>query len=365
MSGLTNKVEDNFRPTLLEKTLVLLHLPPTLGMILVAVFVGPLGNFLYLYAVSNRVTSALYGTFISLNAEDLGFATAVQSNWYSLAGNVLWYVFLFYVAFIMGHLRTHLLKAEPELASLAPNGERDVHDVFKVVSDYVPQIVIMLIFLFVFATSVPELIGKGELTLFSTPIYVLRSSVRSLMFSSVLWLYGASLWGLYCFGKQNLKLRSYEEDPLLGTRRLGSLSFTISSTYFLWLILFVSQMIFGGLAGQTSIVNIVFMLILVPVGIALFIAPLVSAHTTMLKVKRAEIASTNKLLSELISRVRGANEKDDQNMIRLLALETSERKVLSIRTWPVENPLIGRLALITGMVAATLIARLIQVLLHI
>jgi hypothetical protein len=102
-----------------------------------------------------------------------------------------------------------------------------------------------------------------------------------------------------------------------------------------------------------------------PVGIALFIAPLVSTHITMLKAKRAEIASTNKLLSELISRVRETSEKDDQTMIRLLALETTERKVISMRTWPVENPLIGKLALIIAMVAATLIARLIQVLLHI
>lgn len=334
-------------------------------MILVAVFVGPLGNFLYLYSVSNKVTSALYGTFISMNVEELGFIGAVQSNWYSLAGNVLWYVFLFYVAFMIGHLRMRLVKAESELVSLAPNGEEDVHGVFKIVSEYLPQLMIMFIFLFVFATSVPELIGKGELTGFSTPIYILRSSVRSLMFSSVLWLYGASLWGLYRFGKQNLRLKSYDEDPLLGTKRLGSLSFTISSTYFLGLLLFAGQMIFGGLAGQTSIVNIVFVLVLVPVGIALFIAPLVSTHITMLKAKRAEIASTNKQLSELISRVRETSEKDDQTMIRLLALETTERKVTSMKTWPVENPLIGKLALITAMVAATLIARLIQVLLHI
>ncbi len=131
------------------------------------------------------------------------------------------------------------------------------------------------------------------------------------MFSSALWPYGASLSGLYRFGRQNLRLKSDDEDPLLGTKRLGSLSFTFSSTYFWGLLLFAGQMIFGGLAGQTSIVNIVFVLVLVPVDIALFIAPLMSAHITMFKAKRAEIALTNKLLLELISRVRETSEKDD------------------------------------------------------
>lgn len=354
-----------FRSTLLERTLILLHLPYTFGAILVAVFVGPLGNFLYLYSVSHNAIGSLYGTFISTNTEGLGLIEAIQSNWYSVASNVLWYLFLFYVAFIIGYLRMRLIKAGPELASLAPHGEEDVRGIFKTISAYIPQLAIMSIFLFVYATSVPELIGKGELTVLSTPIYTLRSLVRSLMFGSVLWLYCASLWGLYRFGKQNLRLKSYQEDPMLGTKKLGSLAFSFSLAYFIGLTLFAGQMILGSLSGQTSVVNVIFMLVLVPVGIALFIAPLVSTHRRMLEAKKTEIASTNKLLSELISRIKETDEKDDQNMIRLMTLETTERKVTSIRTWPIENPLIGRLTLVAASVAAALIARLIQTFLHI
>ncbi len=361
----TKKKTDSFRPTLLEKTLVFSHLPSVLGTIFVAAFAGPLGNFLYLYSVSHNAIGALYQTFISTNAEEFGLVAAVQSNWYSLAGNVLWYVFLFYVAFIIRYLGMCLVKAEPELISLAPNGEKDVRRIFNIVSEYFPQLVIMSVFLFVYATSVPELVGKGELTVLSTPIYILRSLVRSVMFGSILWLYCASLLGLYRFGKQNLKLKSYHEDPTLGTRKLGSLAFSFLSAYFLGLTLFAGQMILGGLAGQTSVVNVIFMLVLVPVGITLFIAPLVSTHNRLLEAKRAEIASTNKLLSELISRIEETGEKDDQNMIRLLTLETVERKLMTVRTWPIENPLIGKLALITASVAAMLIARLIQTFLQI
>jgi hypothetical protein len=85
----------------------------------------------------------------------------------------------------------------------------------------------------------------------------------------------------------------------------------------------------------------------------------------MAEVKRAEIASTGKLLSELFNRVSEPARKDDQKLIELMALEATERKVMSIKTWPVENPLIGKLALVAISVAATLIARLIQIILGI
>lgn len=364
MMSPTEKEPEIFHPPLFENMLIKSPIPYALSTILVALFVGPLGNFLYLYAVSGNSLGAFYGTFLSINAGESGLIVAIESNWFSLAGNVMWYTFLFYVAFIARYLRMHLVKAKPDLVSLAPDGEETVHRIFEPVSKVIPQLVIMSVFLIVYATSVPELIGKGEFTALSAPIYVLRSLFRSLMFGSVLWLYGASLWGLYRFGKHGLRLKSYLEDPLLGTKKLGSLSFAFSSAYFLGLALFAAQMILGGLTGQTVVVNVVAILILVPAGIALFIAPLVSTHIRMAEVKRAEIASTGKLLSELISRNAGATEKGDRHMIRLLTLESTERKVMSIRTWPFENPVIGKLAIIAFSVAATLIARLIQILLN-
>ncbi len=341
------------------------RIPYVLGAFLFGAFVGPLGNFLFLYSVSSNAVNALYGTFMSVNAGEAGFIAALQSDWYSFAGNILWYAFLFYVTFIVKYLQMRLIKADPELVSLAPDGEKAVRRIFRHVSRAFPQLVITSIFLFVYATSVPELLGRGELTVFSSPIYVFRSLFRSLLFGSVLWLYCGSLWGLYRFGKQNLRLKSYREDPMLGTKKLGSVSFSFSSAYFLGLTLFGAQMILGARAGQIAIVNVIAILILVPAGIALFVAPLASTHNRMAEVKRAEIASTGKLLSELFNRVSEPARKDDQKLIELMALEATERKVMSIKTWPVENPLIGKLALVAISVAATLIARLIQIILGI
>ena len=301
----------------------------------------------------------------TVNAGEEGFIGALQSNWYSFAGNVLWYAFLFYVTFIVKYLRMRLIKADPELVSLAPDGEATVRRIFRHVPRAIPQLVITSIFLLVYATSVPELLSRGELTVFSSPIYIFRSLLRSLLFGSVLWLYCSSLWGLYRFGKQNLRLKSYREDPLLGTKKLGSLAFSFSSAYFLGLVLFGAQMILGARAGQTAIVNVIAVLVLVPAGIALFVAPLVSTHNRMVEVKRTEVASTGKLLSELFNRVSKPGKKDDQKMVELMTLEATERKVMSIKTWPVESPLIGKLAIVAISVAATLIARLIQIFLGI
>ena len=282
-----DKKTETFRPTLFESTLIASNIPYELALVLVAVFVGPLGNFLYLYSVSNNALRSFYGTFISMNAGESGFIAAIQSNWYSFAGNVLWYAFLFYVAFIVRLLRMRLIKAEPELVSLAPKGEETISEIFKIVSNAIPQLVIMAVFLIVYATAVPDLMSRGELTAFSTPVYILRSLIRSLMFGSVLWLCCGSLLGLYSFGKQSLRLKSYREDLMLGTKRLGSLSFSFSSVYFLGLALFAAQMILGGLAGQTSIVNVIAILVLVPAGMVLFIAPLMSTHNRMVEVKKA------------------------------------------------------------------------------
>ncbi len=355
----------NFHPTLFEKIFIFLHLPFTLGALLTAFFVGPLGNFLYFYAVSADIIDALYRTLFSVNLEEIGFANALLSNWYSLVGNLVWYIFLFYVAFLISYLRRRLIQAEPKLISLAPNGEIDIRRISRIVSMILPQLVIMIIFLLVYATSVPDMLGKGELTVFSTPVFMLRSILRSLMFGSVLWLFGASLYGLYKFGKLPLKLKSCYEDTMLGTRELGSISFSFSATYFLGLTLFAVQMILGNLAGQNSLVNLISILILIPVGLILFIAPLLSTHKRMLETKRIEKALANKQFFELFNRIKKKDVNDNLNLTKLLMLEALERKVQCIRTWPIDILLIDKLVLIACSVTSLLIVQVILTFIHI
>ena len=360
------KNDDNFfRPTLFEKLFIFFRLPLIFGTLLFALFIGPLGNFLFYFAVSGNATDAFFRTFFTVSIQGMELTTAVSSYWYLLAGNLLWYIFLFYVAFLVRYLRKRLIQSEPKLILLAPDGEKDVRRIFRIVSMIYPQLIIMMIFLLVYATSIPDMLGKGELSIFSTPVFILRSLVRSIMFGSVLWLFCAGLWGLSTFGKMQLKLKSYFEDSMLGTRELGSLSSSFSVPYFLGLALFTAQMTFSGLTGQTSLVNTISLLILIPMGITLFLAPLVSTHRRMLEAKKAEKALADTQMSGLITHIRETGEEDDRNVFRLLLLETLERKVKCIKTWPIDDLLLEKLLIIATSATAILIAQVILTFLHV
>lgn len=360
------KNDDNFfRPTLFEKLFIFFRLPFIFSALLFALFIGPLGNFLFYFAVSGNAIDAFFRIFFSVSIQGMKLTTAVSLYWYLLAGNLLWYIFLFYVAFLVRYLRKRLIQSEPKLILLAPKGEKDVRRVFRIVSMTSPQLIIMMIFLLVYATSIPDMLGKEELSIFSAPVFIIRSLFRSIMFGSVLWLFSAGLWGLSTFGRLHLKLKSYFEDPMLGTRELGSLSSSFSVPYFLGLALFTGQMTLSGLTGQTSLVNTISLLILIPTGIILFIAPLVSTHHRMLEAKKAEKALADKQMFGLINRIRETGEEDDRNVIRLLLLETLERKVKDIKTWPIDDLLLEKLLIIATSATAILIAQVIITFLHV
>lgn len=363
---MTKKRIDTFPPTLLEKMVSYFRLPSTLAILIIALFVGPLGNFLYLYSVSNDATNSFITTFISYNAGESGFTNAFPINWYSLFSNILWYSFLFYVAFLPAIFRSWLMKSEKELVALAPKGRTDVQENFKIISKILPQLTIAAIFLIVYATSVPNLLIKGELNTLSIPIYVLRSLFRSIIFGSVLWLFGASLYALYRFGKKGLNLKPYSECPMLGAKRIGSLSFSFSVSYFFGIGLFVAQSIFGEVAsGQTVLVNLLAMLILIPIGLVLFVAPLASTHGKMVEAKKNEIASIGKRISGIIDACTKEHQDSDDHMINLLTLENIEKKVMLIKTWPIDSPVLGKLSIVLLSVATTIIARIIQIVFNI
>ncbi len=123
-------------------------------------------------------------------------------------------------------------------------------------------------------------------------------------------------------------------------------------------------MVLGVFSCNTATLNLLAVTVLVPAGIGLFLAPLTSIHKKMVEAKKSEIASTRKMFSDLV-RAAEPHEKDDQRMIRLLTLEAVERNAASIRTWPIESPVLGKITLITISVSATMIARLIQILFNI
>ena len=111
--------------------------------------------------------------------------------------------------------------------------------------------------------------------------------------------------------------------------------------------------------------NFVVLLVLVPAGIALFLAPLISTHNRMVDVKKVELGSIRKLFSELVYRSAESNEREEPRVSKLLTLEVLDRRATSISTWPFESQAIGKLVAIMLSVIAIILASLIQSLLQI
>ena len=351
--------------TLFEKILLKVHLPYKLSTILAALFVGPLGNFLFLFAISFDFPRALYATFISLNAGVSGLPSETSVNWYSFIGNIAWYIFLSHVAFSIRRLRLTLAKLEPKIVSLTLDEGRSLTGMFRLVFHPIPQLAITVIFMFIYGTFVPNMISKGELTLLSTPIFIFPSLLRSIMFGSMLWFCFASLWGLYQFGKTCPGFKSFLEDPMLGAGVLGTMSFSLSKTYFFSLSIFAVQMVLGELVGNTISLNFVIMFVLIPVGIVLFLAPLVSTHKRMIEVKKNELKIIRRQFAYYLTPAPTLNLSDERVVTKLFLLESLEKKAGAISTWPVESPVTEKFVAILTSVSVVILAKYIQIFLHI
>ncbi len=341
------------QPTILERVLSRVHLGFMSGTILVFLLIGPLGNYLFSSSVSFELDDAFYMTF--------GLARDSPLNPYLVASITFWFAFLLFVCLSVRHLRLRLAKAQPVLVSLAPEGETTVNSVFRFVSSVPFQLTIAVIFLIVYMTSVPGMVASGEFTVLSGSIYLFRSLLRSVVFGSVLGLCFGTLWGLYRFGKEKLRLKSFSQDRWLGVKELGSLSFTFTSFYFIGLTLFIIQAVLSGKTGASSMVNLFFMMLLPPLGVVLFLAPLVSTHRRMAEVKADEVNRLRARSEVVLNDVLHAEKDDSTQYPKLLALEALEKKTSSIPTWPFATHSLGQLVTVVLSVVALVIFRIIQI----
>ncbi len=346
-------LRSSVRPTILERVLSRVHLGFISGTILVFLLIGPLGNYLFSSSVSFELDDAFYATF--------GLANDSPVNPYLVASTAFWFAFLLFVCFSVRHLRLRLAKAEPVLVSLAPDGEATVSSVFRFASSAPFQLAIAAMFLIVYMTSVPGMMANGEFTLLSGSVYVFRSLLRSVVFGSVLGLCFGTLWGLYQFGRKKLRLIPFSQDRWLGARELGSLSFTFTSIYFVGLTLFTIQAVLGGMTGASSIVNLLFMTSLPPLGVVLLLAPLVSAHHRMAEVKANEVSRLREQSEVILNDVLHAGKEDNTQYPKLLALEALEKKTSSIPTWPFATHVLGQLVTVMLSVVALVVFRIIQI----
>lgn len=281
---------------------------------------------------------------------------------------VLWTLLAYYMFYIIRYMRLRVLVTEVEIVPLCPEGEETFHKAFGRLSNPVGQISAMLVI------SIFSVLYFFRLFRFSDLIHLGFAVSTLFLFAvawgSAFWVYLGSLTGVYVLGKNQLKLKSFYDDTMLGVRPLGSLSLRLTIVY-----LAVSGL--GALATSffPDIVSILLLSSFTVLGVALFFLPLTGIHRLMQQEKDREHALIRHELSDLVQKPKqqvshsiNTTLADLENLFRdfraLLALDLSERKVLSVPTWPYDSKILSQLTIVAISVTAIIIAQFIIVALH-
>ena len=350
------------RPTYWERFINLLPVPYTAGSLIIAAIIAGPGRYLVGYLETFDIYKALQDPFTP--------PTQSFPLWRTVLNDTVSFLLLFFIFYMIRYMRLKLVAAEPELLPVSPEGEETFHRVFGRVSRPWPPIILASMLFFFNAVLPYQILGSGQSQpielvapfafLFSFVTFPLVFAV----FATFIWVYFSSIWGLHKLGKAHLKLKSFNEDPMLGVRPIGSISLSLALAYFTGL---------GGLGllislGPTiELPSIVLLSLLIPLGAAMFFLPLNSIHQRMLEGKQREQSSIRSRFSQLVNASNTSESEVSQSSVAYLknlfmfeVLKTDERRVTAMPTWPFDTRVLGRLAAIVLTVVAIIIARVIQ-----
>ena len=278
-----------------------------------------------------------------------------------LTAQAFWTASIFSVVYAPSFMRGKLAAYEADLVPLAPSGEETIRKAFGGVSRLVPVLVVSVLFgLF----SAPYTYFQTTLTPGAVTLgYVFVSNVLiSLLFGSFIWVYFRSLWGLYKLGNEPLRLAPHEQDPMLGVKPIGSMSFTLFLSYSA-----VVGFITLGLLVVPDTFSLVSIFVLELLGGVMFFLPLNSVHKKMLAQKREEKRKLVKKLSELAGG-RSGRAEGTEDLLRQIRevqiLQVQKDYVSTIPTWPFDTGILSRFAAIILSVIAILLSRIISVSFH-
>ncbi len=280
----------------------------------------------------------------------------------------LWSFLFFYMLYIIRYMRLRVLKSEAEILPLCPDGEETFDKAFGRLSDPRGQVLSMLVIglfaafyffrLFRFVDFFHLAFGFSTAFLFGVA------------WGSAFWVYLGSITGVYSLGRNPLKLKSFYDDAMLGVRPLGSLSLQLTSVY-------LSVSLLGALATSffPDIVSILQLSGFTVLGVVLFFLSLAGIHKLMQQEKDREHALIRRELSDLVQKPKhqashsiDTTLADLETLFRdfrsLLALDLSERKVMSVPTWPYDSKILSQLTIVILSVTAIIIGQIIIVVLN-
>ena len=191
-----------------------------------------------------------------------------------------------------------------------------------------------------------------------------------LAFMTYFWEFAMASWGLHRLGGSSLRLGSFLEDRMMGSKPMGNLALSLTAAYFGGLL---NTMLLLSTFLPSSLLGTLMFLIFLFLGIALFFVPLNSIHSKMQAEKR-------RLIREIGSRYPQLNQDpfpsrenatiDDvhkglSKLTNLQEIEMLDRKIASLPTWPFDIQVVSRFITIVLSVTAVLLSRVITNFLHI
>jgi hypothetical protein len=345
------------------------RLPYPIACIVLSVLLGPPVQFLSVLLDTRNLEKA---TAFALNTVFGTFQSTKVSTEQGLAQQTIFTLIIFAVLYMAHFMRSRLLAAEPALIPIVPAGEETFHKSFGGVSRVLPQLVMAIP---LGLLSIPYLLNQS---LFEVgPVFlsylVLSNLILTLVFGTFVWVYLRSLWGLYQLGNEPLTLKPYHEDPMLGVRPIGSISLALFLAYNVVIGLSVLSI----LVAPPDPVGLAAITLLALLGGAMFILPLYSVHRKMAAEKANERTKVFEDFARLFDRPQEESASDDgsssssnsaTDLLRGIRdtqiLQLRREYISSIPTWPIDTGIIGRFAAIIISVFTVILARLVQIALH-
>lgn len=286
----------------------------------------------------------------------------------SLIDWVLWSLLAFYMFYIVRYMRLRVLKSEEEIIPLCPDGQETFDKAFGRLSSPRGQILSMLLIGIFAVLYFFRLFRSAD---FLHLVFAVSTVfVFGVVWGSAFWVFLGSITGVYALGRNPLKLKSFYDDAMLGVGPLGSLSFYLT-------IVYLSVSVLGALATAffADIVSILQLSGFTVLGVVLFFLSLNGIHRLMEQEKEREHALIRHELSDLVQKpkkqVSHSVETTLEDLERLfidfralLALDLSDRKAMSVPTWPYDSKIIGQLTIVVLSVVAIIIGQIVIVALH-
>lgn len=346
------------RPTLTESLVRLLHIPYLPGaLVLALMFTGPgtlLGSFLDTFSLDKALSATLQ-------------KQTTSPVWQVIAAEILYTAFTLYELLIIRYVRLRVVAAENELVSLLPKGKKDYARAFGRVSLWYGPIPLAAILLLLFLNPVLEKLHSTTGP-FHLILYGAGSLAQFVLGGTMIWVYFASISGVYIIGRLPLRVKTYHADPMLGLRPFGALSLSLAFAYFGAVLSMSLVHLFNPSFAPGQ--HVALLIPLAVLGVLMFFLPLNRLHKHMRQVKQREQALLRTRRAQLAESLDhdespSSSEKetlrDIRRLLAFMASSTMESRLASMPTWPFDLGILARLVTILLAVATGLVVRLIAV----